>query len=84
MATDEAALLLSDCSSSSLLIAPTSHSNIGRFFNCPSPKKKNSILPSTANIEMVRFCIETQVRILFQTIRLVKKGEHLVWEYNYK
>ena len=65
------------------MIAPTSHCNVGRFFNCPSNNKK-SILPTQANLEMVRFCIEKQVRMILKSIVIISKGVHLVWEYNRK
>lgn len=87
LASDEVALLNSEQSISSLVIAPTSHSNIGRFFNSPcrrSARKIISILPKKANMESLRMCIEGQIRFLLKTICDIKKGEHLVWDYNYK
>ena len=84
-APDEASLINSEESSSSLVIAPTSHSNLGRFFNSPSKvKNKNSCLPSRSNLELMRICIETQVRILLKSIKEIQSGEHLVWDYNRK
>ena len=83
-ATDELLLLPGEESSSPLVIAPTSHSNIGQFFNAPSIGKRGSILPSSANLELVRFCIETQVRVMLITKKEIKKGYHMVWRYNRK
>ena len=85
VASDEIALLNSEDSSKSLIIAPTSHTNIGRFFNSPCKQKSlNSCLPKEANMESLRICIDEQVRILLKTTLDVEKGTHLVWNYNYK
>lgn len=85
-ATDEITLLKSSDSSNSLIIAPLSHSNLGRFFNSPCKKQKEnmSVLPNRANMESIKICIEEQVRIVLRTNRIIKEGEHLVWEYAYQ
>ena len=72
-ATDEIALLITEDSSTSLVISPTSHSNLGRFFNSPSNNTKGSLVPSKENMELFRFCIERQVKLLFKSIRFIKK-----------
>ena len=83
IATDTITLLKANNSSSTLIIAPISHCNLGRFFNSPS-KKKGSCLPRNPNLEVFKISIERQVRVVFRSIRKISIGEHLVWNYDYK
>lgn len=56
-------------------INPSKYANLGRFFNCSQNDKEE-------NIATIRQIVDDETKILFYTVRAIKKGEELQYNYN--
>ena len=64
----------------SLCIVPRSHGNIARFIS--GINNHDKILARKQNVRSARFNINGECRVILFTVKKIKKGEQLYYDYN--